>query len=165
MKKKILLITALVFVVLLVFYNIYNRLILNFYSSRDFKVDFDNSWVAVEKSKNYLALRNKNNSTIQIASRDIVDNKSNDEDIYYDFEEEFRNNNPAFELINYSSTKIGRKYLDGYTYMYEYKGFQILLILIKHDDKMIQVTYSVISQYFDFELEDFYNILNSLEIN
>lgn len=164
-KKNILLTTAIIFIVLLFIYNTYNSLILNYYTTENFTVDYNKKWTAIEKNKNYIALKNNNNSTIQISSKIIEDNTKNIDDIYFDFEEDFKNNNKNFELINYSNTKVGKDYLDGYTYLYDYKGFQILLVLIKKENKMIEITYSTINQYFDIELEDFYNVLNSLEIN
>ena len=165
-KKNFLFVTIISFIFVFIIYIFYNNFILNFYSCSYFKIDFNKEWKATEKGKNYLKLKNKKNGTIEIIGK-VIENdelKKNIDEIYYDYEEDFRNDNKDLKLINYGETTIGKKYLKAYEYFYENNTKNTQLILIKDKNKIIQIVYSSETQFFEIDIESFNNVLNSLEV-
>lgn len=165
-QSKLFYISLITFFILIIIYIIYNSFILNFYRCDYFKLDFDKKWTSAIKDDNYIKLKDKNNSTVQIIGKKIPKEEQEKElsEIYYDYEEEFKQENKNFELVNYGNTKVGKNYLDANEYFYEYKDRSIQLILIIKDDTIIEISYSSVNQLFDIDAENFYDILNSLEI-
>ena len=151
------------FFVIYVFYNVN---VLNNYSSSFFEVDFDKKWNNLINDKDKLLLKNDNDSVIQIIGRvNEYGDIEQIEDIYFNLEEEFHNNNNKYNLINISNSNVGRNYNEAKEYLYEYNGYQILLIVIVKKQSIIEITYTAKDQFFDFDLSNFYQIVNSLKIS
>ncbi len=166
MKNKYLLISILILILLIIIYVLYNINVLNNYTSSFFEVDFNKEWNQIASNKQSLILQNENGSIIQMIGKKLtISNEKPIEDTYFDVEEEFQKENKDYSLINIYSTKVGKKYQEAAEYLYEYNDYQTLLIIILKKDAVIEITYTAHNQYFDFDLIEFYQVLNTLQIN
>ena len=130
------------FIVLLLFFVLYNRFVLNYYTTDYFDVDFSNDWDVFSSNLNGLSIKNKNNSTIQIFGKEVNYDNEKIDDVYFDLEEKFVQQNKDLNLINYDSTNVGKDYYDAYEYLYSYEGYQTMLILLLNGDKVVYVVYT-----------------------
>lgn len=162
MKKRylIFIFSAILFCFLIF---IYNKIILNFYVCSFFKIDFSNDWDVILEEDNSLYLQNENQSQIYVVTQYFDEDLSNEE-VYYQLEKDFVFNNDNYNLVNYGKTKIGKKYYNSYEYLFESDNRQLLFVVCVNDKKVTKIIYSSLEGYFDLDLEDFYNISNSLEI-
>ena len=166
MKKRLIGISIIVFCLLIVVAFFSMKYILNFYSGDYFKFDYDKNWKVLESSKRSITLKDKNDSIMQIVSKELdQEEKSKDlKDIYFDLEEDFLKQNKDFKLINYGDVEVGENYLDGYEYLYEHNGYETLLIIVVKDFNAVLISCTANSVFFDYELKKFYEVINTLEI-
>ena len=167
MKDKYIVISITILILLTIIYIFYNINILNNYSSSFFEVDFDKEWKQLTSNNQKIVLQNNNNSTIQIISKTNknINFEKEKEDIYFDLEEEFQNDNKDYNLININNTEVGTYYKKAKEYLYEHNGYQTLLIIIIENPNIIEITYTAKDQFFDFDLKEFYNVSNTLKIS
>lgn len=166
MKNKTIFKFIIILIVLIVMYMFYDINILNNYSSSFFEVDFDKRWNSLINNEEKLVLVNNDESIIQIIGKARKQNeKEKVEDIYFDLEEEFQNDNKDFNLINIHSTNVGINYNEAKEYLYEYNGYQTLLIIVIKKQNIIEITYTAKDQFFDFDLKNFYKVVNTLKIS
>lgn len=162
-KKKIIIITTIVLSILIFLTLTYNSLILNSYVNNNFNVDYDKTWTEINKSKNHILLKNNNGSTINITSSKYK-KKTSKEEAYLNIHKYFVNNNKEYNLINKKEVIIGKNYIKGYSLLYESNIDQSLLYIIYKDNYIIQINYTALTQYFDLDLEKFYNVVNTIEV-
>ena len=165
MKKKIGIIFIITFIVSLILLVIFDNFIINVYNSDYFSVSYNYQWKSLDKSGNGLKIKNSNGDTIEIFAQkyNLKDNESID-DLYFDLNNTFLRNNSSYKLINNSDTIVGYKYYSGYEFLYENGKEQLLYIVIVKDDKLFEINYLASSQYFDLDLDYFYDVINTLEI-
>lgn len=163
-KNKILIGLIIVIVILIIVYFLCNKFILGFYSSSYFKLDFDNNWKVTYKDHSKLFLKNYNNSVIQVIGMNVSEDVKNKEDIYFELERSFQKKNKDYRLINYQEIEVGAKYYDAYQYLFENDVYQISLIEVVRDNKALYIICSSYLQHFDLELDNFNNVINSIEI-
>ena len=162
-KKKTIIIEFLILSILIFITLTYNSLILNSYVNNRFNVDYDKTWREINKSKNHILLKNNNGSTINITSSKY-NKKISKEETYLNIHKKFINNNKEYYLINKKDVRIGKNYTKGYSLLYESNIDQSLLYIIYKDNYIIQINYTALTQYFDLDLEEFYNVVNTIEV-
>ena len=131
------------------------------YKNNYFSVDYDIDWKK-ESSDNF-KLKNVNDSVIEIYGQYDKDN-TDVNDIYLDLNNNFLKNNNDYKLVNASNTNVGKNYYEGYELLYESDDKQVLYIIVVKDNKIVNINYTSSSDVFDLDLEQFYNVLNTIEI-
>ena len=163
MKKR-----NFVVIIVIIFFSLFgllflsSRYMLNSYHSSYFDVDFEKKWKVVNKGHNYLILE-KEKDVIQIVYHSLSDYEfDSKDDLYFSLHKKFLESNPEYRLINSSSSIVGAEYDKGYQYLFESDADNSMLIVCIKKDKVIEVSYTSEIQSFDFGLEDFYDVSNTL---
>ena len=131
------------------------------YKNNYFVVNYNIDWKK-EKGKNF-KIKNENDSTIEIYGQ--YDKDNNDvKDVYLDLNSDFLKNNKEYKLINSCNVLIGEGYYDGYELLYESENKQVLYVIVVKDNKIININYTSSNDNFDLDLEQFYDVVNTLKI-
>ena len=160
MKKKNIVIILIIIILILLSLIIYFSHI-NEYSDNYFKISYDPGWTKQE-GDNFI-LNNKNGSSIEIYTKIDIDNNDKN-DIYLDLNNSFLEKYDEYKLINYSETKVGKNYYDGYELLYESNKMQLLYMIVIKGNRIINIKYSSSIDNFDLDLNSFYNVINSMEV-
>ena len=155
-------ISAVSIIILLVLDNFVSKI----YVSRYFKLGYVNNVSLVRQSDNEIVLATDNYSTIQVVSEEIPKKYKNlsREDLFYFLERDFEEKNKNYHLINYDEIVLGRQNYSCNQYLYEKDGYQTLFLILIVKGYVIKMNYCASNQYFDFELEEFYRIVNNIEV-
>ena len=86
------------------------------------------------------------------------------EDLFYFLERDFEEKNKNYHLINYDEIVLGHQNYSCNQYLYEKDGYQTLFLILIAKGYVIKMNYCASNQYFDFELEEFYRIVNNIEV-
>jgi len=160
MKKKVIIILSVLLIVLVLSIFIYDKFVLNLFYYKYFSVEYGKEWEYISEDDSSIYLSKNDKSYIQIVSFESNSNKS---DIYFDLHKKFLDDNKGYKLLSSGETTIGKNYYEGYKYLFQNDKYETLLIIVYHDGIATQINYTSDKSDFLFDLEYFYNVVNTLE--
>ena len=155
--------SQLIFIVLSVFLIICFNYIHN-YNNNYFKISYDSSWKKVESDKNHIELSKNLISTLEISGQNLDKEINNNNEIYNEINNNFKNSNETYRLVNKKDTTVGKEYYKAYELLYENDSSQVLYIVVIYNNKIINICYHSLISVFDIEIDNLYKVINTLEI-
>lgn len=129
-------------------------------SNSNFRVSYDSTWRVKDKKEQLYLVHKKTKSVLRIQCKILEDNYINTslseliDDIVFSIEEQ----NKDYVLINREGTN------EEYSYLYENNDKQVLVRIMKKDNKVIVAYYEAESKYYDIVLDSVEIILDNLVI-
>ena len=167
MKKKLIILSIIIILILITVNIIFGTLVIKKKKIKCIDFNYDTKWKELSSDDSSVLLVNGNNSNLYLSIRNIDKNyiDSDIEDIYYAYEEEYRQNNSNFKLLDFGQTIIGSDYFNANSYYYNSSTHGSLLIIGYYNKYIIEINYSALLEYFDYDLGDIYPIINNISIS
>ena len=159
-RQRIIIIGAIVIALLAAYVIISSKVRIITVSNANFRVSYDTTWRVKDKKDQLYLVHKKTKSELKIQCKVLEDNYIDTnlsdliDDIIFGIEEQ----NEDYVLINREESN------SVYSFLYENNDKQVLVRIIKKDNKVIIAYYEAESKYYDIVLDSVEIILDSLEI-
>ena len=160
-KERIIIIGAAILIALLaIFVIVRSKIRIYTVSNANFRVSYDSTWRVKDKKEQLYLVHKRTKSVLKIQCKILEDNYINTslddliDDIIFSIEEQ----NKDYVLINREGAN------ENYSYLYENNDKQVLVRIMKKDNKVIIAFYEAESKYYDIVLDSVEIILDNLEI-
>lgn len=134
------------------------------YNNKYFKGKYDSTWKL--KTKNNKLLFTNKGGNLKIESVDLKDDYkySTIDDLYEKIVDEITKQNKTYKVLKKEKASITRNDYDGYKVLLESKKNEVMLEYYKTVDKLVVITYSMTSDYYDILLDSAENIIYNLTV-
>ncbi len=164
-KKYIIILAIIIFILLILFLSkIYLKSLkhLKYYNSSTISFKYNNFWHITDNEKNFLQFKHENGSTLDISLK-FLNNEQSTISVNKLANLILNSMDNNYKVIYKKNDKLTSKSYDGYNFILENNEENLLISIIKNNNKLVVVEYSSKIDDFDFLLDSVLTTIWNLE--